>query len=234
MTTQPRIFAVVPAAGVGRRMGSQIPKQYLTLAGCTVIEHTLQCLLNHPRIQSVVVALSATDTWWQNIACANNAKILLATGGIERCHSVLNALAILHDVTADDDWVLIHDAVRPCLSNEDLDKLFISLNEHPIGGLLGIPVRDTMKRTEITGTVINTVPRTNLWHAYTPQMFRFKLLHHALNLALQQGSIVTDETEAMELAGYKPIMVEGHINNLKITRPEDLILAEFFILNRLS
>lgn len=231
MSKQPRVFAVVPAAGVGRRMGSEIPKQYLALAGRMVIEHTLERLTEHPRIQAIVVAVNTTDVWWPNITIAKHSKILQCLGGAERCYSVLNALSILNGIAAPDDWILVHDAVRPCLHNEDLNKLFNIVDKHPIGGLLGMPVRDTMKRTNNTGTIINTISRNNLWHAYTPQIFRFNLLHTALNLTLQQGHIVTDEAEAMELAGFNPIMVEGNMHNIKITRPEDLIVAEFWLLN---
>jgi len=225
----PQAFAVIPAAGVGRRMGSQIPKQYLPLAGSTVMEHTLRRFLMYPRIQAIVVAISATDSWWPQCTFANHPQMLIADGGSERCHSVLNALHKLREFAADDAWVLVHDAVRPCLRSEDLDQLFEKLATSSIGGLLGVPVRDTMKRIDANNAVQATVSRTNLWHAYTPQMFRFNLLYQALNQAMQQNLVVTDEAEAIELAGYQPVMVAGHADNLKITRQEDLALAEFFI-----
>ena len=132
-------------------------------------------------------------------------------------------------VRIDDDWVLVHDAARPCLRRSDIDRLLERLAGHPVGGLLGVPVRDTMKRTDDTGLIERTVTRDNLWHAYTPQMFRFAMLRDALEEALRRKLLVTDEASAMELAGHRPLMVEGHGDNIKITRPEDLALAAFYL-----
>jgi len=210
-------------------MGSVVPKQYLSLAGRPVIEHTLARLLAHPRIQAVVVALGREDGWWPATAFAADPRVLRAPGGTERCHSVLNALTLLNGRADADDWVLVHDAVRPCLRGSDIDRLLHHLAGHPVGGLLGVPVRDTMKRTDAAGAVLATVSREYLWHAYTPQMFRFDLLRDALAEALRQGLLVTDEAAAMEWAGHRPLLVEGHADNLKITRPEDLALAAFFL-----
>lgn len=229
MNDAPHCWAVVPAAGVGRRMGSNIPKQYLTLAGRPVIEHTLERLLVYPRILALVVALGPEDGWWPTTSFANHPRVFRAPGGVERCHSVHNALAVLDGRAASDDWVLVHDAARPCLRGSDIDRLLRHLAGSPVGGLLGVPVRDTMKRTDRNGAVLATVQREQLWHAYTPQMFRFDPLRKALAAALQEGRLVTDEAAAMELAGYRPIMVEGHADNLKITRPEDVPLAAFFL-----
>lgn len=229
MNTLPRTFAVVPAAGVGRRIGGKIPKQYLPLDGSPILVHTLNRLLIDSRIQLVVVAINPTDTWWPQLTIANHSKILVTTGGTERCHSVLNSLHQLQGIATPHDWILVHDAVRPCLRTADLDRLFQTLINNSIGGILGSPVRDTMKRTEDNNIVQTTVSRANLWHAYTPQMFRYNLLQQSLYQAMQHGQLVTDEAEAMELAGYSPLMVEGHPDNIKITRPEDLAIAEFFI-----
>ncbi len=224
----PRYWAVVPAAGVGKRMASAIPKQYHSLAGSTVIEQTLERLLSHPQIQSIFVALSEQDGWWPDGSFATDPRVIRVAGGAERCHSVLNALGALSAVAAEDDWVLVHDAARPCLRESDLERLIDKLSSHPVGGLLGVPVRDTMKRTD-NAAVTATVPREQLWHAFTPQMFRLGLLHSALKEALERGEMVTDEASAIELSGLQPLMVEGHADNIKITRPEDLALATFFL-----
>ncbi len=229
MSVDPHYWGVVPAAGVGRRMGGVIPKQYLFLNGHPVIEHTLERLLTHPAISRVFVALSDEDGWWREGCYASHPDVVRVTGGRERCHSVLNALHALSERAGEEDWVLVHDAARPCLRHEDLDRLITGLSGHPVGGLLGVPVRDTMKRTDNDGQVTATVPREGLWHAYTPQMFRLGLLRDALDDALKQGLTVTDDASAMELAGYTPLMIEGHTDNLKITRPEDLALATFYL-----
>ena len=229
MSDNGRYWAVVPAAGVGRRMGSETPKQYLALNGRLVIDHTLQCLLDHPLIAGVYVALSPDDAWWGNSAFVHHPKVVRVNGGAERCHSVLNALRLLQQTAETGDWVLVHDAARPCLHREDLGRLLDQLKAHPVGGLLGVPVRDTMKRTDGDGAVQETVSRDGLWHAYTPQMFRLGLLEQALEAALAKGELVTDDASAMELAGHVPQMVEGRSDNLKITRPGDLELAEFYL-----
>lgn len=230
MSAQPRLWAVLPAAGVGRRMGSAIPKQYLELAGRTVIEHSLELFANHPQISGIVVALGPDDGYWGATAYAAHPKLIRAIGGGERCHSVLNALAALAGQAEDHDWVLVHDAARPCLRREDLDLLIECLLEDAIGGLLAIPVRDTMKRANNGGERIEqTVDRADLWHAYTPQMFRLGMLRHALEDALAARDLVTDDASAIERLGHAPRLIEGHADNIKITRAEDLPLAQFYL-----
>lgn len=229
-----RCWAVVPAAGVGRRMGSEVPKQYLKLQGRRVIEHTLQRLLDHPRIERVYVALSADDGYWDACDFAADPRVFRVAGGEERCHSVLHALRELRTAADPDDWVLVHDAARPCLSAGDLEQLITTLKDHPVGGLLGVPVQDTLKRISAQGEVGETVPRSDLWLAYTPQMFRLSLLTGALEQALQKGQLVTDDASALELAGYSPLMVEGHAGNIKITRASDLALAAFYLIHQSS
>ncbi len=224
-----RYWAVVPAAGVGRRMGGDQPKQYLELQGRRVLDHTLQRLLDHPMIDRLYLALSADDAYWDECDYARDPRVVRVTGGKERCHSVLNALRVLQKDADADDWVLVHDAARPCLSAADLDRLTKRLAGHPVGGLLGVPVQDTLKRVSDRGEVMATVPRGDLWHAYTPQMFRFGLLYRALQQALESGELVTDDASAMEMAGHTPLMVEGHAGNIKITRPADLPLAAFYL-----
>ncbi|MER2529037.1 MAG: 2-C-methyl-D-erythritol 4-phosphate cytidylyltransferase [Candidatus Competibacter denitrificans] len=226
-----RYWAVVPAAGAGRRMNATIPKQYLTLAGQPVIAHTLDILLRYPRLTGMVIAISAEDEWWPNIAAGRLAEkpLWVVTGGVERGHSVLNGLDALWERAHPDDWVLVHDAARPCLRSDDLERLLTELADDPVGGLLAIPVRDTLKQADKAGRVTATVDRSRLWHALTPQMFRLGMLREALRDALARGLTVTDEAAAMEAAGFAPRLVEGRADNLKITRPEDLMLAEFYL-----
>jgi 2-C-methyl-D-erythritol 4-phosphate cytidylyltransferase len=224
-----RYWAVIPAAGAGRRMQGHLPKQYLPLAGKTVIEHTLVHFINHPHISGIVIALSPGDTHWPTLSVVSDKPLVLTEGGSERCHSVLNALLALSGTASDHDWALVHDAARPCLSRDDIDSLLQIASQHVTGGLLGIPVRDTIKRTTDDNEVESTVDRNGLWHAMTPQMFRIGELREAIQSALAAQQIVTDEASAMELSGKRPVMVEGNAGNLKITRPEDLILAEFYI-----
>jgi len=222
-------WAVLPAAGAGRRVGGTIPKQYLDLGGRPLIEHSLQLFLEHPRIEGVVVALDPADPHWQQTAFATHARVTRVGGGRERCHSVLNAIEALAGSAAESDWVLVHDAARPCLRREDVDRLLSVLEDHPVGGLLGISVRDTMKQVGGASEVTRTVPREDLWHAFTPQMFRLGLLRRALREAMAAGQLVTDDASAVELLGLAPVMVEGHADNIKVTRQEDFALARFHL-----
>ena len=222
-------WAVIPAAGSGTRMNAQLPKQYLALAGKTVIEHTLARLAAHPLISGVMVALSASDTRWDALRIQSDKPLLRAPGGDERCISVYNALVQLQAHAQPDDWVLVHDGARPCVRVADIDRLMTELRDHAVGGLLALPVRDTMKRSDVNGDVTETVDRKGLWHALTPQMFRLGALTEALQRAIDQGILVTDEAAAMERLGYKPRLVEGSSDNIKITRPEDLAVAEFYL-----
>lgn len=230
MSKTTRYWAVIPAAGIGSRMGSAQPKQYLTLRGKTILEHSITRLVEHPLIAGVMVALSPEDTLWPTLKLNHVAKpIYTIHGGAERADSVLNALTALSKYAAAQDWVLVHDAARPCLRGTDIDHLIQQLAEHPVGGLLGLPVADTMKRTNAQGEIIATVPRENLWRALTPQMFRFAILREALQQADRSSLHITDDASAMEAAGYTPVMVEGHPDNIKITRPEDITLAQMYL-----
>ncbi|TCK18430.1 2-C-methyl-D-erythritol 4-phosphate cytidylyltransferase [Thiogranum longum] len=223
-------WAVVPAAGSGRRMGARTPKQLLGLGPQTVLEHSLDALCAIPSLAGLVL-VSQDDPDVDAIALRySNHGLLRAAGGEERCHSVLNGLKALDGNKASgDDWVLVHDAARPCVRTSDLHKLIETLSGHPVGGLLGVPVQDTIKRTDADHVIQSTVARDNLWHAQTPQMFRLARLREVLEAALRDGFEVTDEASAMEHAGEHPLMVEGHADNLKITRPEDLPLAEMYL-----
>ena len=229
MNQQVRYWSVVPAAGVGRRMGGDLPKQYLPLRGRPLIEHALLRLLEQPRIERVVVALAESDPWWDALDIASHPSIIRVGGGSERADSVLNGLLALAELAAPDDWVLVHDAARPCLHREDLKRLINGLQQHPVGGLLGVPLHDTVKRATADGEVLETLPREQLWRAFTPQMFRYARLRSALERARQKGLAVTDEASAMEQAGLRPLLVEGRADNIKITRPEDLVLAGFYL-----
>jgi 2-C-methyl-D-erythritol 4-phosphate cytidylyltransferase len=211
-------------------MGSPTPKQYLDLAGRPIIAHTLDRLCGHPLIGGVAVALGDEDGWWDGVALGEGHRPMRAAGGEERCHSVLGGLErLLEGPARPDDWVLVHDAVRPCVRADDVSRLVHEAGAHEVGGLLGIPVRDTMKRTDDSRRVTATVDRAHLWHAHTPQMFRIGELGQALRASSDAGVAVTDEAQAIERAGGRPLMVEGHPDNIKITRPEDLALAALFL-----
>ena len=227
--SNPRYWALIPAAGVGRRMGERLPKQYLQLCGKPVIQHSIERLAGNPQIAGCVVVLSAEDQYWQEIASENQLNLYTAVGGKERCHSVLAGLDTLSEVAAAEDWVLVHDAARPCLRPDDIDALINAVGEHPVGGVLGVPVRDTMKRANALGEVVETVDRSQLWHALTPQMFRLAPLKEAISAALASGVTVTDEAQAMELSGAAPLLVAGHPDNIKITEPADRVLASLLM-----
>ncbi len=211
-------------------MGNSLPKQYLPLGDKNVIEQTLLRLTSHTKISAVVVAINRDDNLWQSIDIEQfEQPVSTVEGGSERCHSVFNALESLVDEANPDDWVLVHDAARPCLCVTDIDKLITRLEGHEVGGVLGIPITDTVKRTNAQGEVLETVSREGLWRAATPQMFRFGRLHGALSSALNAEQFVTDEAAAIEWLGMTPLMVEGRSDNIKITHPEDLALAQFFL-----
>jgi len=223
------VWAVVPAAGKGMRMGTEIPKQYLLLAGKPVVQHTLEVLTGHARIAGVSIVISADDARWSALADATQLDVQVVTGGAERCHSVLAGLNNLADVADDDDWVLVHDAARPCLRACDIDRMIDELGASPSGGILAVPLGDTLKRCSATQEIEDTVDRTHLWRALTPQMFRIGILRAAITAALERGIVVTDEAQAIEAYGEIPRVVQGHADNIKITHPSDLALAEVFL-----
>jgi len=229
MSGHPALWAVVPAAGRGTRMRADIPKQYLPLAGGTVIGHTLTRLGTHPAVQGLIVVLDADDRLWGRQSLSLPVPAHTVIGGAERYASVLNGLRALDGIAAPEDWVMVHDAARPCVRHDDLDRLLDELARHPVGGILALPVADTMKRSDADGNVLETVSRERLWRALTPQMFRLQALREAIEQAVGQGLPVTDEASAMELCGLRPHLVEGHPDNIKITHPADLELAELFI-----
>lgn len=219
----PSFWVVIPAAGIGSRMQADRPKQYLLLAGKTIIEHTLDCFLDHSGLQGLVVSLAAGDPYWPELGCANDPRVRRADGGAERADSVLAGLIRLSELGArKDDWVLVHDAARPNLSRADLDRLLVELMDDQVGGLLAVPARDTLKRADPEGRVQETIDRSVIWQAFTPQMFRLGALRDALADALAAGAAITDEASAMEWAGHNARLIEGRADNLKVTRPEDL------------
>ena len=215
-------WLVMPAAGIGRRFGAERPKQYAPLRGRTVIEWALAPFLRDARCAGAMVALAADDPYWREIAPAG---VLSAPGGAERSHSVRNALAALAPRAQAQDWVLVHDAARPCLPDADLERLVAELAGHPVGGLLATPAADTLKRADAAGCVVETVDRTGLWRALTPRMFRYGLLCSALDAAHAAGRIPTDEAQAVEWLGMRPALVAASTANVKITRAADLTLA---------
>lgn len=230
---QTSFVAVIPAAGIGSRMQSAVPKQYLLLHGKTLLEHTVAVLLQNPRISQVVLALHPQDRWFASLPLASEPRIRVVTGGENRADSVLAALRSL--TLPAQQWVLVHDAARPCLTQTDLNRLLeLTLQADTIGGLLASPVRDTMKRSDAGGMIEHTVERRQLWHALTPQLFPLGLLRDCLQQALQQGAEITDEASALEYCGYHPQLVAGRADNLKVTQPEDLALADFFLSQRSS
>jgi len=225
-----QFIVVVPAAGVGARMGAAIPKQYLQLQDKTVLEHTLEALLSHSRVSKVVVALGAEDGWFSDLAIAKHSDVIRTEGGKERADSVLAGLRLCQDY----QWVLVHDAARPCITHSDIDALIDTALSSDCGAILASQVRDTMKRTDANGNIIKTVEREYLWHALTPQMFPRQLLTDALSSGLAENKTITDEASAIELLGLTPKVVIGRADNIKITRPEDMPLAELFLTQIIS
>ena len=212
-------------------MQGDIPKQYFPLAGKSVIEHSLAPFLAEPRVDGLVVALHPDDDVWPRIAPHTKKPLLTVPGGAERSDSVLAALEALGERVGEQEWVLVHDAARPCLRTRDLAKLIDTLEDDPVGGLLAVPAHDTLKRVSPDGRVEATIDRGQVWLAQTPQMFRLGPLRGALREAAVSGARVTDEASALERVGFHPRVVEGHSDNLKVTRPADLRLAEL-LLNR--
>lgn len=220
---------VIPAAGIGKRVGADIPKQYLTILGKTIIEYSIIPFLEHPEIKQVVVSLAANDQWFKTLAIVNHPKLKLVQGGLERVDSVLSALKTLNA----DEYVLVHDAARPCVQLSDINKLLSHAKATFSGAMLACRVRDTMKRSTPDNIVEHTVERANLWHALTPQLFKNQQLIDAITQITEQ-QLITDEASAIELSGGKVTIIEGRSDNLKVTQSEDLLLAEYYLLKASS
>ena len=224
------VYAIIPAAGIGSRMQSSIPKQYLPLCGATVLLHSIRALLALKDISRLVIALNPSDLWWPQtrslLTDSELQRIATCEGGAERWQSVRSALELINKASQHNDWVLIHDAVRPCVRQQDLRALLDFCGAAPAsvaGALLATPVSDTLKRATDSFSVQSTVDRSTIWQAFTPQMFRLGELQRALADALLAGVAITDEASAMEWAGQSPRLIEGRSDNLKVTRPEDLL-----------
>ena len=226
----PRHYAIVPAAGSGSRMRLERPKQYLPVLGKPLIHHALATLCGCAQIDRVFVVLSVDDTEWRrhDWSALGDKLVPLFCGGATRADSVLGGLRAISDIAAQSDWVLVHDAARPCLAPWHLEKLIDALLDDEVGGLLAVPVADTLKRSDAHHHVTGTVARDSLWQAQTPQMFRYVMLRRALEGAHQ----VTDEASAIEAAGLRPRLIEGDATNLKVTYPLDLHLAEWILQHR--
>lgn len=225
--TAARHWAVIAAAGQGQRMSAELPKQYLKLCGRTLLEYSLRPFLECAKLSGVVVVIAPGDNRWQALPSARERRIRTARGGSERMNSVLNGLKELEREAGPDDWVLVHDAARPCLDRGDLERLIATLEHDAVGGILAMPIGDTLKHAAADGEHVGaTVDRAGLWAAQTPQMFRFALLERALTVAVESGSKVTDEAAAVEALGQQPRLVKGSARNIKVTRAEDLELAE--------
>lgn len=231
MVSALKFIAIVPAAGVGKRMQANCPKQYLCIDNETILSHTVMRLLSHPLISQVIVALGVNDQYFAESSLAHHKDIIRVTGGTERVNSVLNGLkAVDRNIYP---WVLVHDAARPCVSHQDIDKLISKCLSNDYGGILATPVRDTMKRGVHTNgdscTIESTVEREQLWHALTPQMYKTDELTSAIEQALENGVNITDEASAIEQANLPSLLVSASSENIKITHPNDLALAEFYL-----
>lgn len=219
--------AIVPAAGVGKRMQANCPKQYLKINDKTVLEHTVEKLLSHPRIDQVIVALNKDDPYFDHLIIANNEKVVRIEGGKERVDSVLAGIKQV-DMKRH-PWVLVHDAARPCVTHQDISALIDSCIGADIGGILASPVKDTMKRTNAAQMIEKTECREQLWHALTPQFYPTKLLKMAIEHGLENQHNITDESSAIEQFGQQSQIVEGRGDNIKITHPDDLAYATFIL-----
>jgi 2-C-methyl-D-erythritol 4-phosphate cytidylyltransferase len=223
-------FALIPAAGSGARMGGPLPKQYLPLAGSPMISHALSVLASHPRIEKVFVVLAEDDAHWTSynwLPFAGRLKILRC-GGATRAESVRNGLAAIADMVDDEDWVMVHDAARPCLTHTLIDKLIDGVTEEDVGGILAVPVADTLKYG-IGGAIVETIAREHMWQAQTPQMFRHGVLSEAL---VTLSPDITDEASAVEAIGLQPRLIESEGSNLKVTYPFDMQIAEWILQSR--
>lgn len=235
MVLAQNFIAIVPAAGVGKRMQANCPKQYLCINNETILSHTVMKLLSHPLISQVIVAVGTDDQYFAESYLAHHKNIIRVTGGTERVHSVLNGLKVVDRMKY--PWVLVHDAARPCVSHQDIDTLISQCLSHDFGGILATPVRDTMKRgvsvkkntKAVCSTIASTVEREQLWHALTPQMYKTDELTTAIEKALESGLNITDEASAIEQANLPSLLVSASSENIKITHPNDLALAEFYL-----
>jgi len=228
VTLDAQYWVLIPAAGIGQRMGSKIPKQYLKISHQSILEHTISLFLACSFIKKVIVIIHSEDKEWAKVKI-DHAKVATVVGGASRADSVMRGLKYLSSWAAVNDWVLVHDAVRPCLQQETLSQFIKTMANHPVGGLMVTPVVDTIKKVTASGHVCRTIWRENLWIAQTPQMFRYGLLYCALQQALAMNVSVTDEASAVELAGQAPLIFEGDRSNIKVTQPDDLMYVRRYL-----
>ena len=222
-----KLWIIVPAAGIGSRMDSEEPKQYLKLFGKTILEHTLERLLGLKDLAGIVVCISNNDQYWSKLPHSKNEKIVSVHGGRERMNSVYNALTYLQrEQNLEDQFVLVHDAARPCVLLKDIERLISTLAPDEVGGILATPSVDTLKRVDENGSIVETIDRKFCWRAQTPQMFRMSVLQKSIELLLEKNLSVSDESAAIESAGYQAKVVEGGQENIKLTVPSDLALIE--------
>lgn len=226
----PKVFAIVPAAGHGTRIGDPVPKQYLPVAGQPMMYHSIHALAAVSRIERIFVVLSPEDRYWErhDWSRVQHKVETVRAGGAHRPETVLNALRSLDGRVAKDDWILVHDAARPCIETELVEQFLDEMGDDPIGGLLGMPVADTLKRAQEGQRVTETIARVGLWRAQTPQMFRYEMLRRGL----ERRPDATDESQAIEALGHAPRLVQGENENLKVTFAEDLQIAEMILMRR--
>ncbi len=228
-----KLWAIIPAAGSGSRFSKTELKQYQNIAGLTVLEHTV-ARLNQLPLTGYVLAIGEQDNVAQTLALANQEKAHFCLGGAERVHSVLNALQYLSRIANDDDWVFVHDAARPCVSQLSLEDLVQSAVDSEQSAILAIPVRDTLKRVETAPLISTTVDRSTLWQAQTPQIAKLGVLKNAIEQALAAGATITDEASALEFVGEQVNVVQGRSDNIKITYPDDLELARLILASQVN
>lgn len=222
----PEITAILPAAGVGKRMNSILPKQYFMIKNKTVLEYSINTLLLQSCIRRCIVVISAHDRWFNRLSISYDPRIVVVVGGKTRADSVMAGLQHVGNSI----WVIVHDAVRPCLHCDDLIRLFKITKFSKVGGILATPVRDAIKRSDSSNNFIHyTVNRNNLWHALTPQLFSYNLLKRCLHKALKNKIDIVDEASAVEYCGYTSILVEGRTDNIKITYKDDIKLVNFYL-----
>lgn len=221
------VWAIIPASGIGQRMQSELPKQYLPFVDKTIIEHTLDRLLSHPEIVGAVVVLNAEDKYWTNLNYQPQSRkpLMFAKGGVLRHQSVFNGLEKLSSEVSPDCYALVHDAVRPLVTIKDLNRVIAAVRQHSAGALLAAPIADTIKQSNVDGSINRTISRTGLWRAFTPQVFKVGLLTDALKFVIENQLEITDDASAVEAIGQFPQLVLGSAENIKITLPEDLMLA---------
>ena len=232
MNSKPRIWAIIPASGTGQRMRSDRPKQYLCFGGKTILEHTLDRLLACQQIYGVILVLNKDDRFWHDLNYVSEKPLVVTEGGAERQDSVINGLEKALQLDKDSSLAMVHDAVRPLVSIQDISSLIRAFNQENQGAVLASPLSDTLKRDNNEGCIAETVDREGLWRALTPQLFDSCLLLKALKQAKAGQQQMTDDSAAMEAMGYHPKLVEGSSENIKITRPGDLGLAEKIWLNQ--